>query len=280
MSGELKLEDISALIDMALAEDLGTGDVTSLAIFNADHVSNALIVAKEAGVFCGGPVIHYVYDKIDSELHIELKIKEGQRVNVGDVVAEIKGKTISILAGERTVLNFIQRMSGICTSAARMTAELEGTGIKLLDTRKTLPGFRLIDKYSVKTGGGTNHRMGLYDMVMIKDNHIKSAGSISRAVELVREKHANLYKIEVEVTSQEETREAVAAGADIIMLDNMSPQEMKESVDIINKSAEIEISGNIDLERIKIIKIPGVDFVSVGALTHSVKAFDLSMKFL
>jgi nicotinate-nucleotide pyrophosphorylase (carboxylating) len=191
----------------------------------------------------------------------------------------VTGPTISVLSGERIVLNFIQRMTAIATRTAQIVSTLNGTDIKLLDTRKTLPGFRRLDKYAVKTGGGVNHRMGLYDMVMIKDNHIRAAGSIARAVQLVQKRYGARYMIEVETEGLEDVAEAVASGADIIMLDNMDVSTMKAAVDLINRKARIEISGNMTEDRIKEISGLDVDYISMGSLTHSVQAFDLSMDF-
>jgi len=186
---------------------------------------------------------------------------------------------VGVLSGERTVLNFLQRMSGIATRTSRLVKILEGTGIRVLDTRKTLPGFRLLDKYAVRAGGGTNHRMGLYDMVMIKDNHIKAAGGITPAVKIIRAVHGDTYRVEVEASTADEANEAANAGADIIMLDNMTRPEMEKAVAVIAGRAEIEVSGNMDEDRLATLRGLGVQYVSIGALTHSVMAFDLSMKF-
>jgi nicotinate-nucleotide pyrophosphorylase (carboxylating) len=272
------LNALERLLKTAIEEDIGTGDVTSDAIFPEDHRSDAVIISKEKGVFCGGEVIRRCYEKIDRSINTVIRVPDGKKLEPGDKAAEIRGNTGNILRGERIVLNFIQRMSGIATMTARLVSIMEGSEIKILDTRKTLPGHRLLDKYAVKTGGGQNHRMGLYDMVMIKDNHIKAAGSISSAVETVRNAYDRHYRVEVETTNTEEVREAVSAGADIIMLDNMDIPEMRESIEIIHKKAEIEVSGNITGERLTELKELDIDYISIGALTHSVKAFDLSMK--
>jgi len=195
------------------------------------------------------------------------------------VVAELEGPTAAVLAGERIALNFLQRLCGIATATFKLFSMVKGTGITILDTRKTLPGFRKLDKYAVKTGSGTNHRMGLYDMVMIKDNHIKAAGGILPAVTRVRALYGTRYMVEVEASTVAEARVAAESGADIVMLDNMDTNTLRESITVINKKAKIEISGNMDEARIREIRECGIDYVSVGALTHSVKAFDLSMKF-
>jgi nicotinate-nucleotide pyrophosphorylase (carboxylating) len=272
------LHALESILERAMEEDIGTGDVTSDAIFPGDHRSSAVIISKGKGTFCGGEVIRRCYDKIDNSINTVIRVPDGEKIEPGDTVAEVRGNTGNILRGERIVLNFIQRMSGIATMTARFVALMEGSGIKILDTRKTLPGHRLLDKYAVKTGGGENHRMGLYDMVMIKDNHIKAAGSITSAVETVRNTYDRRYKVEVETTSPDEVREAVSAGADIIMLDNMDIPVMRESAEIIKGRAEIEVSGNITGERLTELKELDIDYISIGALTHSVKAFDLSMK--
>jgi len=277
----MKLEiskEIDELIDLAIKEDLADGDVTSRSIFSKEDFSRAVILSKATGIFCGTKIVTAVYKKIDESLKFHFNKQDGDSLVFGEVVCEIKGATISILAGERIVLNFIQRMSGIASKTNLMKNKI-GNKIKILDTRKTLPGFRMLDKYSVFTGGGTNHRMGLYDMVMIKDNHIKAAGSITQAVKLVRKKYGNQFKIEVETTTLEEVKEALNSSVDIIMLDNMNVEKMNKAIDIINKKVQIEISGNVDEDRLNELKNLGVDFISVGSLTHSVEAFDLSMKF-
>ncbi len=275
----LGYEKVKDIILLALKEDIGEGDITSNAIFTGGEQSEAYIVAKQDGVFCGGILIAYVYRALDPSVTVTPVAGEGSHVRRGDTTTLIKGPTRSLLTGERTALNFAQRTSGIATKTAAIAELLEGSGISLLDTRKTAPGLRLIDKYAVKAGGGTNHRIGLFDMVMIKDNHIRAAGGISRAVEMARTAYGSRYPIEVETTSLAEVREAAASGIEVIMLDNMDTQAMKEAVAIIGGRAKVEISGNVDEERIKEIKGLGVDYISMGALTHSVSAFDLSMKF-
>ncbi len=275
----LAYEKVKDIILLALNEDIGEGDITSNAVFTGREQSEAYIVAKQDGVFCGGILVAYVYRTLDPSVTVTPVAGEGSHVRKGDTTTLIKGPTRSLLTGERTALNFAQRTSGIATKTAAITALLEGSGTALLDTRKTVPGLRLIDKYAVKAGGGANHRIGLYDMVMIKDNHIRAAGSISRAVEIVRTSYGSRYPIEVETTDLAEVSEAAGSGVDVIMLDNMDTRTMKEAVAIIGGRAKVEISGNVDEERIKEIKGLGVDYISMGALTHSVSAFDLSMKF-
>ncbi len=275
----IHFEDVEKLIRLALEEDLDGGDITSRAIFPQESRSLARIFSKEDGVFCGADMIGYVYGMISGKVRVDSVLHDGINVVSGDEVACLSGPTIALLEGERIVLNFLQRMSGIATRTYSMVKLLDGTGIKLLDTRKTVPGFRLLDKYAVAVGGGVNHRMGLYDMVMIKDNHIEAAGSIPRAIEMVRKEHGGRYRVEVEASTVEEAGLAADNGADIIMLDNMTSDMMEEAVSIIAGRAGIEVSGNMDEDKIRSLKKLDVDFVSAGVLTHSVRAFDLSMKF-
>jgi nicotinate-nucleotide pyrophosphorylase (carboxylating) len=276
----LKKSDILPIIQLALNEDIGTGDVTSNAIFNGTEESEAVIFAKEEGIFCGGKIIQFIYEVIDPAIEVSPEIKDGTQLKPGDIVANISGSTKNILIGERTVLNFIQRLCGIATRTRNLRSLLEGTRITILDTRKTAPGLRLLDKYAVKTGGGLNHRMGLFDMVLIKDNHIMAAGGIREAVKRVKGEYGNKYRIEVEATTLDEVREALDSGADIIMLDNIDRETMQEACELIRGKAKIEISGNMDEEKIGSIMDLKVDYISIGALTHSVKAFDLSMRFV
>lgn len=277
--GTIQFSDVEELIRLAIREDIGTGDITSQAIFSSDDTSRAGIIAKQSGVFCGADMGRFVYEMIDPRVSIAFIVNDGDTIGDRTRIMDLSGPTISVLAGERIVLNFLQRMSGIATRTAATVSLLKGTGIKLLDTRKTMPGLRILDKYAVKAGGGENHRMGLYDMVMIKDNHIQAAGSISSAVATVREHYGSRYQVEVETTNLEEVSEAVFAGADIIMLDNMNAEMMRSATGIINKRSRIEVSGNINEERIQEIRDLDIDYISMGSLTHSVIAFDLSMEF-
>lgn len=280
MISYLNGKDIRPIIILALKEDIGNGDITTNAIFNGNHNSEAAIIAREEGIFCGSEVIKMVYKEIDPSVKITLMKKDGKKIKSGETAAKLKGHTKSILMGERLCMNFIQRMSGIATGTARVVSVLKGSGITLLDTRKTAPGLRLLDKYSVKCGGGANHRMGLFDMVLIKDNHIKAAGSITEAVTRVRNAYGKKFKIEVEAATVEQAKEAAETGVDIILLDNMDRETIKKSITVINKKAKIEISGNMTGERIKEICDLKINYISVGGLTHSVKAFDYSMQFL
>lgn len=271
--------DIRPVIQAAFKEDIGSCDVTSEAIFDGTEKCSAYITSKDSGIMCGGGILQFVFSELDPSISVSLKKEEGDLLNPGDIVAEIEGRTKIILMGERTALNFMQRMSGIATRTDKLMKILGGTNIKILDTRKTAPGLRLIDKYSVKTGGGENHRIGLFDMVLIKDNHIKAAGSITNAVDKVRGKWGSRYRIEIETTTLDEVKEAVALSPDVVMLDNMNKSTMADAIRIINKKSLIEISGNMDEEKLMMLKELDVDFISIGALTHSVRAFDFSMKF-
>jgi nicotinate-nucleotide pyrophosphorylase (carboxylating) len=272
--------DIIELIHLAINEDIGTGDITSMAIFSDSDMSTAEIISKDTGICCGIDIPRFVYDEIEPAIAITAHVTDGERLRPGDKLLSLKGMTSSILAGERIVLNFMQRMCGIATKSAAFTDFIKGTGTAILDTRKTLPGFRKLDKYAVKTGGSSNHRMGLYDMVMIKDNHIKAAGGINQAVEKIKKAYGNKYLIEIEASAIDEVREAAKCDVDIIMLDNMTGPMMMESIEIIAGRTKIEISGNIDKESLQAISKLDIDYVSIGALTHTVKAFDLSMKFV
>lgn len=275
-----RYEETMDLISLAVKEDLGSGDVTSEAIFTENDVSAAAVLAKDEGVFCGSDMAVYVYRFIDPRVSVTPHVQDGMNVTSSTRVLSLDGPTRSLLAGERIMLNFLQRLSGIATRTAYCVSLLRESGIQLLDTRKTLPGFRALDKYAVACGGGTNHRYGLYDMVMIKDNHIRAAGSIVEAVRIVREKYGERYPVEVETTDMDEIQEALRAGADIIMLDNMDRHAIVKASEAIRGRAKIEVSGNMDPGRIRELADCGIDYISAGMLTHSVTAFDLSMKFI
>ncbi|MFZ5946813.1 MAG: carboxylating nicotinate-nucleotide diphosphorylase [Stygiobacter sp.] len=271
-------KEIIKIVNVALQEDIGSGDITTNLIVSNNQKGCATIYAKEDGIIAGLFVARQVFKTLDDKIIFKASTKDGNKISRGEKIAEVKGKLKSLLTSERVALNFLQRMSGVATFTSEFVKQLEGTKVRLLDTRKTAPCLRMLDKYSVKIGGGTNHRFGLYDMVLIKDNHIKAAGSITKAVTLVKSKLKNKIKIEVETTSLEEVKEALANKIDIIMLDNMSIDTMKEAIKLINGKVKTEASGNITLENIREIALTGVDFISVGALTHSVKALDISMK--
>jgi len=271
------LSDIENLIELAFEEDIATGDITTNAIIDSDEICSGFFMTKEDGIISGLEVARLVFTKLDSNFIWEAILNDGDFVKNKTVIASFKGSHRALLTGERTALNFIQRMSGISTKTNWYVKEIEEYKTEILDTRKTLPGFRLLDKYSVKKGGGTNHRFGLYDLVMIKDNHITVAGSITKAVEGIRKNNIGDLKIEVETKNIEEVKEALACKVDIIMLDNMSNKEMELAVSTIDRKAITEASGNMTIERLKGVAATGVDFISVGALTHSVKGLDISM---
>jgi len=274
------LKSAEVLFDLAYAEDIGDGDITTNNLIPPGENKTAILVVKEEGVIAGLPVAEMVFKKFDNNvIWNELK-SDGSHVFPGDILAEFKGDYRALLTGERKALNFLQRLSGIATYANLCMQEIEGLDVEILDTRKTLPGYRHLDKYAVRMGGASNHRFGLYDMVMIKDNHIHVAGGIKPAVEAIRKKIPKSIKIEVETANLEQVQEAIDAGVDIIMLDNMSSAMMIEAVAMINKRAKIEASGNMTLKRIRKVASTGVNYISIGALTHSVKALDISQRII
>jgi nicotinate-nucleotide pyrophosphorylase (carboxylating) len=268
---------LKELIATALAEDLGSGDVTSEATIPAESTSEAVMLAKQHLVLAGIEVSREVFLSLDPAMQFTPFAKDGDIIHAGTELARLSGNTRALLAGERVALNLLQHMSGIATLTAHYVEKLKGLKAEVLDTRKTLPGLRQLEKNAVRIGGGKNHRMGLYDMILIKDNHIKAAGGISKAVASARTKSGNL-RIEVETKTLDEVREALASKADIIMLDNMLIDVMREAVMLIAGRALVEASGNVTLETVRRIAETGVDFVSSGSLTHSAPAADISMK--
>lgn len=266
------------LLALALAEDLGEeGDVTSRAIFGEERC-RARLLSKDAGVLCGVECFEAVFRARDPGCAVERLAEDGAALRPGDAVAAVEGRTLSVLEAERTAINFVSFMSGIATAArAHAEAARKAGRAVILDTRKTLPGYRDISKYAVRTGGGTNHRMGLHDMVMIKDNHVDAAGGISRAVGAVRAKWGARFRIEVETRNLDEVAEALALGVDVIMLDNMDSASCARAVALGAGRVKFEASGNMDMERIAAYSAAGVDYISIGKLTHSVKAFDFSL---
>ncbi|HOJ62904.1 MAG TPA: carboxylating nicotinate-nucleotide diphosphorylase [Spirochaetota bacterium] len=267
------------LIKIALKEDLGnTGDITTDAIFkNNDKIETFKLIAKENGILCGKDVFIDVFKTIDKKCEVEFYFNDKDSIKKGDIIARVRGRVSSILKGERTALNFISHLSGIATKTSLFVHKANGK-VKILDTRKTIPGLRYLQKYAVLCGGGTNHRIGLFDMVLIKDNHIDAAGSITEAVNLVRKKWGSRYKIEVETRNLEEVKEALRLNVDRIMLDNMDIETIKEAIKIINKKSETEVSGNMTIDKIEEMAEAGVDFISFGELTHTIKVFDFSLK--
>ncbi len=265
------------LIDLALEEDAGLGDVTSRAIFPPKHRSRAIIDAKQDVVICGLELAAAVFTRVDAALKVKLLVQDGAVVKRGAAVLRVEGPTGSLLTAERTALNFLQRLTGIATLASEFADAVKGTGVRVVDTRKTTPGFRALEKYAVRCGGCFNHRSSLGEHVLIKDNHIAAAGSLAKAVELCRVAAPHLAKIEVEAKTLAEVREACRAGAEVILLDNMSPAQVVEAVKIIAGRAVVEISGGVKLATIRDYALPGVNVISIGALTHSAPAADLSL---
>jgi len=265
------------LIDLALEEDAGLGDVTSRAIFPANHTSSAFIEAGHDLVICGLEIAARVFQRVDVNLKVTLSAKDGDRIKRGAIVLEVSGPTAALLTAERTALNFIQRLSGVATQTRRYVAAVQGTGVRIVDTRKTTPGWRALEKYAVRCGGGFNHRSSLGEHVLIKDNHIAAAGSLTRAVELCRTQAQHGAKIEVEGKTIDEVKEAVRAAAEIILLDNMTPAQVTSAVSVIAGAALVEVSGGVRYETLRDYALPGVDVISIGALTHSAPAADLSL---
>ncbi len=270
-------DEIGHAVHIALEEDIGPGDVTSSSIISpSEHLTGEFLV-KDSGIIAGLDVMGEVFAQVDENIVYTSLMEEGSAVSPGDVVAHVEGDGPGITIAERTALNFLQRMSGIATATRRYVDAVAGTGTRILDTRKTAPGLRALDKLAVRLGGGTNHRHGLYDMVLIKDNHILAAGSITEAVERVREDVDGDLLIEVEVESLEQLQEALALKVDRVMLDNMDTEKMHEAVEVATGDVELEASGGITLENVAQVAATGVDYISVGALTHSVEALDISL---
>lgn len=270
---------LDKLIMNALSEDVGTGDITTESTIPETARAHGLYKAKESGVLCGIGVAARVFELIDRDIEFTPLKRDGDRIEKGEIIAEVRGKATNVLTGERVGLNLMQRMSGIATRTAEAVTQVEGTGAKICDTRKTTPGLRVVEKYAVKVGGGTNHRFNLADGILIKDNHIVAAGSITNAVKAARANAPHTLKIEVEVETFDELNEALEAGADIIMLDNMSCEDMKKAVGIVNGRAITEASGNMGDRNLREVADCGVDLISIGALTHSVRSLDISLKF-
>lgn len=284
MNENLPWQEIDSLIEGALREDLkDQGDITTKAVIPADREGEGEFLVKEDGIIAGLPVVQRVFKKIDSKLTCVFSVKDGTYVNSGTTLGKVYGSLTSILMGERTALNFLQRLSGIASLTARFVQAVYGTKVKILDTRKTTPQLRVLEKYAVKKGGGENHRFGLYDMVLIKNNHIDAAGGLKKAVERCLNslgKNREKVKIEVETRTLEEVQEAVKYSIDRIMLDNMDVETMKKAVAEVNGKIQLEASGNITLENVRAVAETGVDYISVGRLTHSPKALDVSLRLL
>lgn len=269
---------VDELIKKAITEDINYIDVSSAYLFDDSDRTTAYFVSKADGVLCGIDIALRVFSMLDNTFTCEVYKHDGDRLKKGDIIAEFSGKTLKMLEGERTSLNILQHMSGIATMTAEAVEAVKGTGTSIADTRKTLPGLRAIQKYAVTCGGGRNHRYNLSDAAMLKDNHIDAGGGITKTVAALRKKIGHTVKIETETRNLDEVKEAVEAGSDIIMLDNMSLEDMKKAVAIIGGRALTEASGNVTLDNIKTVAEAGVDIISMGAITHSVKAFDISMR--
>lgn len=260
-----------------LEEDIGTGDLTSEALIPEDAVTVGLIHSKDTGILCGVEVARRVFELLDPGLEFTALAKDGDQLEYGTKIAEIKGCARSILTGERLALNLLQHMSGVATQTKKLADLAKPYDTRVVDTRKTTPGLRQLEKYAVRVGGGHNHRLGLYDAILIKDNHIAVAGGVKEALDRAKTYASHMTRIEIEVESLEQAKEAVAGGADVIMLDNMAPEAMKECVAYINHRAVVEASGGIGADNLQAAAAAGVDVISVGALTHSVKAVDISL---
>jgi nicotinate-nucleotide pyrophosphorylase (carboxylating) len=267
-------------IDAALREDMPEGDVTSESIIPPNARSEAFLLAKEDGVLAGLPVAARVFERIDPSVIFIERFRDGASFTKSDKLARIKGPTIALLKGERTALNFLQHLCGVATLTRRFVEAVAGTKTRILDTRKTVPGLRLLDKYAVRTGGGTNHRVSLSDMVLIKDNHLRHVGSVAEAVRRARAAARPGVRVEVEAATLLQVREALAAKADMIMLDNMPLETMHQAVNLSGGRVPLEASGNMTIDRVRAVAETGVDFISVGALTHSARAIDISLDFV
>jgi nicotinate-nucleotide pyrophosphorylase (carboxylating) len=274
--------NLDEIIDHALAEDLGDGDHTSLAIFPEEQKGSARLLIKDEGVLAGIPVAERIFGRLDPSLTLNVHMKDGDQVRSGDVAFDVSGRILPILAAERLVLNFLQRLSGIATSTANVVNEIKGTKAKILDTRKTTPNLRELEKYAVRVGGGTNHRIGLYDMILIKDNHVDFAGGVVPAIEAAHKYLGRIkkeLKIEIEVRNFKELLNVIHHGkVDRILLDNFSPGDMAEAVQLVRGRFETEASGGISLHNVRQYAETGVDYISIGALTHNFRSLDMSLK--
>ena len=270
---------LDTIITKALQEDIGSGDITTNSTVPINTHIKGKFISKEQGIICGIEVVKKVFEIMNKDINLVIHKNDGDKVCFGDVIAEISGSARGILTGERVALNFLQRLSGIATRTSQFVNIISSTKAKIVDTRKTTPGLRILEKYAVTVGGGTNHRFNLSDGVLIKANHIKAAGGITGAITAAKNNIPHTIKIEVETETLEQVKEALNAGADIIMLDNMDIETMKKAINMIDKSALVEASGNMDEKDLRLIAEIGVDLISIGALTHTVKSLDISLKF-
>ena len=269
---------VDKLIDLALEEDVATGDITTDHLVAPDTWATGAVSAKEPVVVAGLEVARRIFQRLDPGVGFRARVADGDRLAPGDILVTLEGRLGPLLVAERTALNFLQRLSGIATHVRRYVNAVKGTPVRLLDTRKTTPGWRVLEKYAVRIGGASNHRMGLYDGVLIKDNHIAACGGITAAVQKIKDKVSHLVKIEVETADLDQVREALACGVDVIMLDNMSLEQIQSAVDLIQRRALVEISGNVTLDKLQDLAATGVDLISIGALTHAARSVDLSMR--
>jgi nicotinate-nucleotide pyrophosphorylase (carboxylating) len=272
------MDSIQHLIEIALKEDIGPGDITTNNLIDPNLEGKGLIIAKEPLVLAGLEIVTRVFQHLDPKVILRSEFKDGDALEPGDTIADVEGRLRALLSGERTALNFLQRLSGVATFVRSYVNELAGKRSRLLDTRKTTPGWRVLEKYAVRVGGAHNHRMGLYDGVLIKDNHIAACGGIKKAVDRIRTELSHLSKIEVEVSSKKQVKEALEAGADVIMLDNMNVQQIKDAITHIDGRAVVEVSGNVKKSVLKSLADTGADIISAGALTHSARCVDISMR--
>lgn len=269
---------LRSLLEQFFIEDIGEQDITTDLIFPDDTKGEIVFLSKDNGIFCGEDIIHTGFKLLNLDIETKVFVKDGQNIKVGQKLATASGKIADLLKGERVVLNLIQRMSGIATLTQKAVSTLDSEHTKICDTRKTTPGLRMLEKFAVRIGGGFNHRFGLYDGIMIKDNHISFAGSISHAVDTVRKKAGHMVKVEVEVETEDQVKEAVKAGVDVIMFDNRTPDEIKELIKLVPSGFITEASGGIQLSNLASYRDTGVDYISLGLLTHSYKALDISVK--
>lgn len=273
----LNMQSVDTLLDLAFAEDIGIGDITTETTVSSNQKAVGTVHAKSDGVVAGLPVVERTFQQLDSDVSFHAFVRDGDVISVGATIAEVEGSAKTILIGERTALNFLQRLSGIATLTSQFVEAVADYDVKIVDTRKTTPGWRALEKYAVRVGGGNNHRFGLYDGVLIKDNHIVAAGGIVSAVERARQAAPHTAKIEIEVETVEQVNEALDAGADILLFDNMTIETMQQVVELIDKRVLTEASGGITLDRVQAVASTGVDLISVGALTHSAMPLDISL---
>mgnify|MGYP001814432328 FL=1 len=269
---------VDRLIDLAIAEDIGSGDITTDSLVAPDLDGRAVVLAKEPLVLAGLQTARQVFTRFDNHIVFETAQKDGDEIQAGEIFIKLAGRLAALLKAERIALNFLQRLCGIATHVRAYMAEVGDSPVRVVDTRKTTPGWRILEKYAVRVGGAANHRMGLYDGVLIKDNHIAACGGVKPAIDRARQDISHLIKIEVEVSTLEEAKQALAAKADVIMLDNMNLKEIRQAVDLIGQNALVEVSGNVTMDRLKALAETGVDLISIGALTHAARAVDISMR--